>query len=429
VNGQVYPGDVDRVRFRAQQGQALVIQAHARRLVPFLADAVPGWFQATLAVYSPEGKELAFADDYRFDPDPVLLFRVPETGLYELEVRDSIYRGREDFIYRLSVGEQPFITSVFPLGGRAGVNTIASVDGWNLPTKRLTLGTEPGSSRIRQASFNEKGRTSNRVVYAVDALPECMETEPNDAAENAQQVGLPTIINGRIARPGDVDVFRFNGRAGDEVVAEVDGRRLRSPLDSLLRLTDAAGRVLEWNDDHTDKDGHLHRGMGCLTHHADSYLRVRLPRDGIYHAHLADAQRHGGESYAYRLRLTPPRPDFGLLVVPSSINVRAGHEAPVTVHALRKDGFGGEISVGLRDAPEGLFLVGGRIPAGHSNAQMALRALRNAPREPIALRLEGRALVGGQVLARPGVPCEDAMQAFLWRHLAPSQGLMVAVIG
>ena len=88
---------------------------------------------------------------------------------------------------------------------------------------------------------------------------------------------------------------RFDGRAGDKIVAEVYGRRLNSPLDSLLRLTDSSGNVLEWNDDHVLKDSHLHKDvMGLITHHADSYLLAELPKDGNYYVQLTDTQHHGG---------------------------------------------------------------------------------------------------------------------------------------
>lgn len=43
---QFAPGDVDRYRFQARQGQQLVIAAAARELMPYLADAVPGWFSS-----------------------------------------------------------------------------------------------------------------------------------------------------------------------------------------------------------------------------------------------------------------------------------------------------------------------------------------------------------------------------------------------
>ena len=53
---QFTPGDVDRYRFQARKGQQLVVAVSARELIPYLADAVPGWFQATLALYDAKGK-------------------------------------------------------------------------------------------------------------------------------------------------------------------------------------------------------------------------------------------------------------------------------------------------------------------------------------------------------------------------------------
>ena len=428
LNGQIMPGDVDRFRFRAEQGQRLVIEAQARSLIPYLADAVPGWFQATLALYDARGKEVAFADDYRFNPDPVLLYEIPEDGEYELEIRDSIYRGREDFVYRIAVGEQPFITRMFPLGGSAGVKTVASINGWNLPSARLPLDTEPGGDCIRRTAYHKGKKFSNSIPYAVDTLPECNEIERNDTTKDAQQIDLPKIINGRIIRPGDIDVFRFAGRAGDEVVAEVYGRQLNSPLDSLLRLTDASGKVLEWNDDHVLKESHLHKDiLGLITHHADSYLLAELPKDGTYYVHLADSQHHGGEAYGYRLRIAVAEGDFALRVTPSGLRVGAGAIVPVCVHALRKDGFDGEIEVVLKGRSAGFKLNGGRIPAGRDRIQMTLTAPPKAPARPVALQLEGRARIGGEVISRPAVSADDVMQAYLYRHLVPTQKLLVSV--
>ncbi len=427
LNGQIMPGDIDRFRFRAKRGQQLVMQVNARRLIPYLADAVPGWFQATLTLYDAKGNEVAFADDYRFDPDPVLFYKIPANGVYELEVRDSIHRGREDFVYRIAVGEQPFITGMYPLGGRAGVTTVASITGWNLTRNQLFLDTRPSGERVRRTALRQGKWVTDSVTYAVGAMPECSETEPNAIVRNAQRISLPRTVNGRIAGTDDVDVFLFEGHAGDEVVAEVCARRLHSPLDSLLRLTDASGTVLDWNDDDMQKEGHLHRDMGLLTHHADSYLRARLPEDGVYCIHLADAQHHGGAAYGYRLRISPPRHDFTLRMTPSTINVPAAGFVPLCVHALRKDGFDGDIELVLKDAPAGFALNGGRIPRGQDSVRMTLEAPLRPTGRPVALRLEGRALIGGQTVSRPVVPSEDMMQAFLYRHLAPCQELVVSV--
>ena len=43
INGQIMPGDVDFFKFTAKKGQHLVLEASARALIPYLADAVPGW--------------------------------------------------------------------------------------------------------------------------------------------------------------------------------------------------------------------------------------------------------------------------------------------------------------------------------------------------------------------------------------------------
>jgi len=428
LNGQIMPGDVDRFRFRARQGQQLVIQAHARSLIPYLADAVPGWFQATLALYDSYGKEVAFADDYRFHPDPVLVYQIKQTGEYELEIRDAIYRGREDFVYRIAVGELPFITRMFPLGGKVGEKTVARIGGWNLDKTQLPLDTQPDGATVRFTSYYDGKRISNSIPYAVDSLPECLENETNNSIKDAQQINLPKIINGRIHQPGDVDVFKIDGRAGDKIVAEINARRLNSPLDSILRLTDASGKALSWNDDYVIKDEHLYKDIsGLLTHHADSYLMAELPKEGTYYVHLADTQNHGGEAYGYRLRLSHPQPDFALRVTPSHLQVNAGGIVPVHVHALRKDGFDGPIDIVLKNALSGFKLQGARIPRGRDQVRMTLTAPAKAPRQPISLQLEGCVKMNDQIIRRPAIAADDTMQAFLYRHLVPSQELLVAV--
>lgn len=423
LNGQIMPGDVDRFRFCASRGQKLVCEVAARRLNPYFADAVPGWFQAVVTLYDTKGRECAFADDYRFNPDPVLLFEAPEDGIYVLEVRDSIYRGREDFVYRIAVGELPFITGIFPLGGPSGAPVMAAASGWNLPGGQLLLDTRPGRDAIRSVACARDERYANSVPYGVSHLPERLETEPNDTSAAAQRITLPVIVNGRIGRPGDVDVYRFDGRAADEVVVEVVARRLGSPLDSLVRLTDSAGRMIAWNDDREDK------AYGLLTHHADSWLRVRLPYDGAYCVQVSDSQSGGGDAHAYRLRVSAPQPDFELIATPATLNLVAGAVAPVTVHAVRRDGFSGDIDVALVNTPSGFTLSGNRIPGGRDRVRMTLTAPKTATASPVALHLEGRARIGGVDVRRSAVPAEDLMQAFAYRHLVPSQELLAMVSG
>jgi hypothetical protein len=426
LNGRIMPGDVDRFRFRARRGQQLVMEAQARSLIPYLADAVPGWFQATLALFDAEGNEVAYADDYRFNPDPVLFYKIPADGEYELEIHDAIYRGREDFVYRIAVSDRPFITQMFPLGGTAGADTVAAVSGWNLPETSLPLNTDPGNEGIARTVYTKGRRCSNSVPYAVDTLPEIEEAESNDTPKRAQKIDLPAIINGRIATADDVDVFRVRGRAGNRLVAEVTGRRLNSPLDSLLQLMDTSGKVLAWNDDYVEEEGYLHKDkLGLVTHHADSYLMAELPRDGTYYVRLSDALSHGGQAYGYRLRISAPRPDFALRVTPSSVQVKMSGAVPICIHALRQDGFDGVIDVVLKDPPAGFSLDGGRIPAGSDRICMTLQAPRKALDRAFALQLEGRAVIEEKTVRHVAVAADDVMQAFLYRHLVPAQDFMV----
>ena len=132
INGRILPGQVDKFTFHATKGQQVVLAVQARSLIPYLADAVPGWFQAVVSLHDSSGHELAFADGYRFDPDPVVFYKIPDDGDYRVEVHDSIYRGREDFVYRITAGELPFLTGISPLGAPAGSKLDITYAGGNL---------------------------------------------------------------------------------------------------------------------------------------------------------------------------------------------------------------------------------------------------------------------------------------------------------
>lgn len=423
VNGQIMPGAVDRYRFAARKGMRLVISSSARELIPYLADAVPGWFQATLTLYDSSNREVAYDDDFRFNPDPVLFYEILADGDYVLEIRDSIYRGREDFVYRIVIGEVPFITSIFPLGGQVGTSAKVALKGWNLPTNQVVVDNNDRAPAVYPVFIRKDGWISNLAPFAVDALPECMEKEPDSQHRTAQAVSLPVIVNGTIDHPDDRDFFKFEGRAGQEIVAEVHARRLNSPLDSKLVLDDGAGKQLACNDDWEDKSS------GLETHHADSYIRATLPTNGTYYLEIVDTQHQGAQEYAYRLRISAPQPDFTLRVVPSSINLRVGGTVPVTLYAQRHDGFTNAIAISLKDAPAGFRLSGTSIPATQDQVRVTLTAPAVTQKQPVQLHFEGSATIDGGSVVHPAVPAEDMMQAFAYRHLVLSKELLVGVGG
>ena len=421
MNGQIAAGEVNRYRFPAAKGQRLVISAKARDLVPYVADGVPGWFQAVLRLYDSDGNELAYNDDFHLRPDPVLYFEVPDDGEYVLTINEALFRGRESFVYRITVGEVPFLTSIFPLGGRVGESVQVEMDGWNLEGAALSLPPKEATAGTHLISAANGEYTSNHVPFAIDTLPECLDQEANDEPAKAQKVTLPIIVNGRADHPGDWDVFELEGKAGETIVAEVHARRLGSPFDSFVKVTNADGKVIALNDDHFDA------GSGMNTDHADSYLMVKLPADGKYFVHLGDTRRHAGNAYAYRLRISHPQPDFELRVIPSRIVIRSKAAASVTVFALRKDGFNEPIKLNFKNLPEGFESGGATLAAGKEVVGMTLKTTLTETEKPINLTVVGTAKVGDQELVHEGVPAEDKMQAFLWRHLLPAEDLPVVV--
>ena len=190
-------------------------------------------------------------------------------------------------------------------------------------------------------------------------------------------------------------------------------------MDSVLELFDAADNRLAFNDDHEDKFDDLR------THHADSLIRFALPADGAYYVRLGDAQGHGGPEYAYRLRLSGPRPDFALRVAPSCIHGITWRLNTLAVYALRRDGFDGEIVLRFKDDPFGFALSGGVIPAGQDQIRLTLATAPLLSADPIRLCLEGRAWIDEKEVVHPAVPAEEMTQAFFYKHVVPANDLTV----
>jgi hypothetical protein len=131
------------------------------------------------------------------------------------------------------------------------------------------------------------GETKPHALLIESKLSPLPEKEPNEGFRQAQPIQIPQIVEGAIAQPRDVDVFRFEAKAGQRVRLELLAARHGSALDSILSLYDAGGREIASSD---DAEGSL-----------DSILEVRLPRDGTYYLGLIDAHDTGGPVHVYRL--------------------------------------------------------------------------------------------------------------------------------
>jgi hypothetical protein len=218
-----------------------------------------------------------------------------------------------------------------------------------------------------------------------------------------------------------VDFFRLKGQGNKPMVFEIFARRLGSPLDSNLTVFDSDGKQIAFNDDHEDPTA------GLTTHHADSRVTVKLPPTGECFVRVADTQNQGSYAHAYRLRITPGKPDFDLRVTPSSVNAKAGGSAKLNVHVVRKDGFTGEITLKLKDAPDYVQLNNAKVPAGKDIAEIYLNVGSSTGGKPVTLALQGTAEVEGHTLVEDVAPAEDMMQAFIYRHLVPVDAFVLVV--
>ena len=360
VNGQIEPGEVDHFKFRLKKGEKCHFVLLGRKLNPFIGDGVPGNFQPVLEVKDAKGKSLAFADDNYFDPDPVLNFTAPADGLYTLEIRDALYRGREDFVYRIHAALGSYVRP-------------------RLQPPRL-------------------------------GIPESCEH-----ASVSEIVELPRLISGTVSAPGEEKVFRFKAVKDQRIVAEVFARRLGSPLDTLLKIDGPDGKQIAVNDDFERPN------IGLNMQHIDSYISFKAPASGVYTVKLSDTAGAGGKDHQFFLRLDRPRPDFRVYVVPSGVWVTpdtAGEVVKVVVEKL--DGFNGEIAFELKNG--GALSISGikSIPAGAGESQIAFSSYWE--RKMPALYPELYAVHGRT--RRRVMGADAAMQAFAYHQYVPARRLV-----
>ncbi len=422
VNGQAFQADRDFFRFPAKAGHTLVFDLYAQRILPYIADGVPGWFQASLTLYDSQGKELAYVDDFRHHPDPVLVYKVEQDGEYMVEIKDVLYRGRDDFVYRLSIGALPYITHIFPLGSPRNSQAQVQLYGANLPADKTSLDLPGDCPPRRHVQLTARGLTSNARLFAVGDLPETAEAEPNNSAKKANRIEFPVTVNGRIDTGGDVDYFAFSAEADQSLVMDVCARRLDSPMDSILTVFDSRGRQLIQNDDTKDES------EGLITHHSDSYLLYTFTAAGEYVLAVGDVQGKGGEEYAYRLTVAPPRPDFILRVRPDNPRAAQGSSALLTVTAFRRDGFNDPIKLSVKGLPDGFVVPSAVIPEKQNEIRITITAPPQAPVGILSPTVAGTATIGDQEVVREAAPSEELMQAFYYMHNVPSKEFLLAVV-
>ncbi len=419
LNGQIKDRDSDLFHFNAKQGTPIVFQTSARALLPFLADTVPGWFDLRLTIYDAQhSAPLVTVDDTRLRPDPILVFHPPADGEYLLEVTDTLHRGRDDFVYRITAGSFPYISSHFPLGGRRNTTTPVSIDGVNLPVSQLPLKLAANAPAFSQIQAPQNPGFDARPFAASD-LPEHIENESNASHE---KISLPIVIKGRSDKPGDTDTFRFHATKGDALVFTVLARQLDSPLDSVLTLNDLAGKVIATNDDSPNPDQPL------CTHSADSRIAHTFTATGDYLIALRDAQGKGSPAHSYRLQISPPKPDFAVQFTPDNPRVSAGDHLVLNLTANSIGGFKHPIRIRAANLPPGARLDGNILYPSESPTALTLYLPPETPAGTTEIQLYAAALIDGQPIEKRIQPAETVMQAFITNHTLPTRDSLLTIL-
>jgi Bacterial pre-peptidase C-terminal domain len=377
VTGVIAGEDVDNFAVDAKQGQRLSVVIEGLRLGRAM-------FDPCVTIFDSQHHQLAYCDDQSLvRQDSIAQIDVPADGTYIISVRDSTYGGSDKCHYRLHIGTYPQPVAVFPLGGKPGEEVefhfLGDIKGDFTRKIRLPDAENP---QFMLYPEDDQGVVAAGLPVRISNLTNAMESESHSKMADAQPIETPSAVNGVIAKPGEVDFYRFAAKKGEVLDINCYARRLRSPLDSVIQVFRFGKNSIAENDDAGGPD---------------SYLRFTAPEDGDYAVSVRDQLKHGGPTYGYRLELT--RVAASMIVnIPKvqqfsqdrqTIVVPRGNRYAARIGVDRKD-FGGDVVVSALDLPEGVTAGEQTIAGPVTSAPMVFEASEEAPVGGVLATLQGR---------------------------------------
>lgn len=411
--GYVTPGGVDYFNFEGEKGQTIVATVKARQMVPYIADAVPGWFQPVLKIVDSEGREVAYSDDYHHNVDPVIITTLPKNDNYTVIIHDAIYRGREDFNYRIHLGVIPFVTGRYPAYGTVGKSVKQQLEGVN-------LGATTAKVKVKKAGYNsltftnDIGTSDAVSFYALPKGVKHIQTPKEGAVLNVE-----SAISDSLTSTAKVKRYIINAQMREPIIVELIGRRNGSRIDAVMRLKDCYGKVVAKKDDTEDPL------QGMMTFHADPVLKYTPKRSEVLILEVEDLYQGYGADYHYLLWRHRQMPTFNAFVAPANITVPAGGTATFRVDIT-----------GKVKRPANLIVEG--LPAGFTTSSLNIRGSKRwnvsitAPKDaeverfPIEVKLEYPTPDGRE--QANVVPVDNMMQAFYYTHHIQASELALDVV-
>ena len=370
INGTLTAADQDYYRFNGQAGDRLVFEVEARRLGSGVDPA--------LRILDDRGHDLAGNDDTPgLGADSRIDFVLPRTGAYILIVHDATFSKPSPSFYRLKMGAYAFAEAIFPLGWRRGGAVNVSLVGGNV---RSESGEQASLILPAVGRWTEVGLNGGTVAGSLPfrfVLSDWPETIEPDGQEDRRLVP-GTVVNGRLAKPREVDRYRMAVQPGQRWTFELDAATLGSSmLDAVLTVYGPNDKPLASADD----------GSGL-----DPRLNFDVP-DDVHEVVVAveDLHRRGGVAFGYRLRVKPRGQGVTLRVDAPFVNIARGDRSVVKVTANR-NGYNGPIQLTIPSDLAGITAEGGLIRAGRQDGFLILSAGDHAPLGPFELSIVG--LVG-----------------------------------
>jgi hypothetical protein len=391
VHGVVQSEDQDYFAVECKKGQRLSVEVEAMRLgVTF--------FDPYVAILDAKRFELTTGDDSPLaQQDGGCSVVIPADGKYLVQVRESAYGGNGACQYRLHVGTFPRPAAVLPAGGRPGeeleVTFLGDPKG---PVRQKVKLPAAADEHFRVHCTTPDGTHPAGFKFRVAGVPNVIESGANNAVAGATPGGAPGAFNGVVAKPGEIDYFKFSAKKGAVYDVRCHARQLGSPLDPVLYVGNAQGGALAGNDDSGGPD---------------SYLRFTAPADGDYTLWVQDHLKKGGPDYFYRVEVTPVQP-VTVTTIPrvdgnnpanqdrQTVTVPKGGRYATLVVASRAD-FGGPLAIGFEKLPAGVTLTAEQMEAG-------LNVI------PVVLEAKPDAAVAGHLTGITATPADPKVQV-PWR--------------
>jgi hypothetical protein len=442
INGSMAnPTDVDYYVFAGKKGQRVVFSC--------LASSIDSRFHAGLEVYDSKGRQLASGRDYNHN-DAVTDCTLPEGGDYYVRLYHFTHtQGTAEHYYRLSISTAPWIDAVFPCAVEPGKTTSVTVYGRNLPGGKAdasavaddrvlekitvnvtgTQGGQPFSGLVTPQMAvsdgfefrlrNDSG-WSNPFRIGLARAPLVLDNGNNETLQTAQEVPVPCEIAGHVEKPRDRDWYTFTAKKGQVFVIDILSNRLGAPTYPYFMLRGDKGDIKESDD---NQDG-LSLKFYSRSEDPQPFPFV-VPADGKYQllvsSRLADTVT--GPRHFYRVRLTPPQPDFQLVALaagehrPSGTTVLAGGQQALTVFALRQDLFAGDINLRVEGLPTGVTAPPQTIGGSVRQTSLVLSAANGAPAWTGPIKIVGTATIGGKEVVR------EARSASIVWPIQPGQNI------